>query len=106
MEISGKLRKNDVDKWEIVDDEGRTCVLSSGSVCEVQIAGHWIRTRLEYCHGWPLVAPQDRPRHPHERTRTVAACGADYEHASHYYATELGVLLCEGLPARGRWRGH
>jgi hypothetical protein len=91
MEISGKLRRNDLDKWEIVDDEGRVCVLSSGSVCEVQIAGHWIRTRLEYCHGW---------------TEPAAACGAQDEHASHYYAVERGILLCEGLPARGRWRGH
>jgi Domain of unknown function (DUF5348) len=100
MEIVGTLRTNDLDKWEIVDDEGRVCVLSSGSVCEVQIAGHWIRTRLEYCHGWPLVAPRDRPRHPHEHPRTGAACGANHEHRGHYYAVTRGVRLCEGLPAR------
>jgi hypothetical protein len=28
MEISGKLRKNVHDKWEIVDDDGRACVMS------------------------------------------------------------------------------
>jgi hypothetical protein len=70
MEITGQLRKND-DNWEIVDDAGRACVLPAGSVCEVQVAGHWIRTRIEYNH----------------QTRN-------------YYAVEAGVLLCEGLGAR------
>jgi hypothetical protein len=71
VEISGKLRKNDLGKWEIADDEGRVCVLSSGAVVEVQVDGHWIRTRIEYDHG----------------TRD-------------YYALERGVRLCHDLPAR------
>jgi hypothetical protein len=95
MEISGTLRMTDLDKWEIVDSEGRVCVLSSGSVCEVEIGGHWIRTRLEYCHGWAdpgRGVPIARGNGP--------ACGAWSNHAGHYYAVERGVLLCEGLPAR------
>jgi hypothetical protein len=96
MEISGKLRM-DLGKWEIAGDDGSTCVLSSGSVCELQIAGHWIRTRLEFCHGWydwkhHRPVPPTWPAEP--------ACGAKHEHRGHYYALERGVLLCEGLPAR------
>jgi hypothetical protein len=94
MEIVGTLRRNDLDKWEIVDADGHTCVLSSGSVCEVQIAGHWIRTWLEYCHGWqPSRALRSYPA-------GAEACGVQGEHASHYYAVDRGVVLCEGLPAR------
>jgi hypothetical protein len=46
MEITGHLRLNDLGKWETVADDRSTCVLSSGSVCEVLIAGDWIRTGL------------------------------------------------------------
>jgi hypothetical protein len=97
MEITGTLRMNDLDKWEIVygRNEDRVIELSSGSVCEVQIGGHWIRTSIEYCHGWTdpgrgvPIARGDGP-----------ACGAWSDHPGHYYATERGVLLCAGLLAR------
>jgi hypothetical protein len=51
MEITGALQRNDLDKWEIVDDEGRVRELSSGSACDVLIGGHWIATRIEFGHG-------------------------------------------------------
>jgi Domain of unknown function (DUF5348) len=89
MEITGTLRKNGLDEWEIVDGEGRVCVLSSGSVCEVQIGGSWIKTRIEFCHGsQPAVAGE------------LPACGSPASHDGHYYAMALGVVLAEGLPAR------
>jgi hypothetical protein len=87
MEITGHLRLNDLGKWEIVADDGSTCVLSSGWVCEVLIAGHWIRTRLEFCYGSPPLGG-------------YVPCGWPIDHDGHYYAVERGVLLCEGLPAR------
>jgi hypothetical protein len=80
MEITGTQRKNR-DEWEIVDGEGRVCELSSGSVCEVQIGGNWIRTRIEFCHGSQPAAAGELP-----------ACGSP--------AMALGILLAEGLPAR------
>jgi hypothetical protein len=88
MEISGKLRKNDIDEWEIVDDDGRACVLSTGSVCEVQIGGNWIRTRIEFCDGSRPAAGE------------LPACGSTASHDGHYYAMALGILLAEGVPAR------
>jgi Domain of unknown function (DUF5348) len=97
MEITGTLRKN-CDEWEIVANDGRVCVLSSGAECEVQIAGRWIKTRLEFCHG--LYRSLYRGSGWAQRHLSKAACGAHYEHAGHYYAVELGILLCEGLPAR------
>jgi hypothetical protein len=95
MEITGKLRRNDLDKWEIVDDDGCVCVLSSGAVVEVQIAGNWIRTRLEFCHG-------SRPSGGSFANVAggLPACGSPARDDGHYYAVQLGILLCEGLPAR------
>jgi hypothetical protein len=52
----GTLRKNDCGRWEIWisngdPDNGFTYVLTSGEWCEVQIAGYWIRTRIESSNG-------------------------------------------------------
>jgi hypothetical protein len=81
MQLTGHLRKNDLDRWEIVAKDGSVVGLSSGSVVEVHIGGHWIETSIEFCHDWS--EPED-------------ATGS----RGHYYATERGILLCDGLPAR------
>lgn len=44
----GTLRKNENDRWEIVERSGHTIELSSGSVVEVLVAGQWIRTSIEH----------------------------------------------------------
>ena len=88
MEITGALQRNDLDKWEIVDDEGRVRELSSGSACDVLIGGHWIATRIEFGHG-------SRP------TRgALASVRGTASYDGYYHAIELGVLLCEGWPMR------
>jgi Domain of unknown function (DUF5348) len=104
MRITGTLRKNSNDRWEIVDDQdkNRTLELSSGSVCEVQIAGHWIRTRIEFAHGsgggdyYVRALERLGLRSPDPRR----ALDQDADRGGDYYAVERGVLLCEGLPAR------
>jgi hypothetical protein len=58
---------------ELDRDDTRGLELTSGDVCDVQVGGHWIRTRIEFLH---------------------APGGGDY------YAVERGVRLCRGLPAR------
>jgi len=78
--ISGKLYKNDIGRWEIVDEGAHRegvlrCQLTSGDVCEVLVGGNWIRTRIE-C-GWD-----------------------DTKKLSQYYATVPGIKLYEGQPAR------
>jgi hypothetical protein len=88
MEIVGTLRKNDVDEWEIVDGDGRMYMLSSGSICEVQIGGRWIRMRIEFYDG----------SRPASGALAYVAGAAGYD--SSYHAVELCILLCEGLPAR------
>jgi Domain of unknown function (DUF5348) len=93
MEIVGKLHKNRNDRWEIVGDDGSVIELSSGSVFEVQIAGRWIMTRLEFCYGECGSSPLGEPW-------PQAACGWHADHDGHYYAVEPGILLGEGLPAR------
>jgi hypothetical protein len=95
MEISGTLRRNDLDKWEIVDDDGRACELSSGYICEVQIGGRWIRMRVEFCHG-------SRPAGGSLANVAggLPACGSPARDDGHYYAVQLGILPCEGWPAR------
>ena len=45
MEITGALQRNDLDKWEIVDDEGRVRELSSGSACAILNASARLRKR-------------------------------------------------------------
>jgi Domain of unknown function (DUF5348) len=88
VEITGTLRKDRAGRWEIVDDEGRVCVLSSGATCEVQIGGQWITTRIVFGHG----------SRPAGGALAYVAGVASYD--GHYYAVELGILLCIGLPAR------
>jgi hypothetical protein len=88
MKISGKLRRTDLDTWEIVDGEGRVCVLSSGSACDVLLGGHWIATRLEF-------GPGSRPAGG--ALACVAGAGG---YDGYYRAVQLIILLCEGLPAR------
>jgi hypothetical protein len=88
MEITGTLRKNSAGRWEIVNDEGRVRVLSSGSACDVQIGGHWIATRVEFGHG-------SRPA-----VGTLAYVAGVASHDGHYYAVQLVILLCVGLPTR------
>lgn len=67
----GELQKNDNHRWEIaIRGEEYPLELSCGSVIEVKIDGHWIRTSIE--HG--------------------SDCG--------YYATKRGIRLCHGLIAR------
>ena len=95
MEISGKLRKNDLDKWVIVDDDGRACVLSSGSVCEVQIGGNWIRMRIEFWHGARAAGGSLA-----NIAGGLPACGSPARDDGHYYAVQVGIILCEGWPAR------
>jgi hypothetical protein len=95
LEISGKLRKNDLDKWQIVDDDGRACVLSSGSVCELHMGGNWIRTRIEFCY-CPCLAGGSFAN----VAGGLPACGSPARDDGHYYAVQVGILLCEGWPAR------
>lgn len=45
--MTGKLYKNANDRWEIRNDESRY-ELTSGDICEVKIADHWIKTRIEH----------------------------------------------------------
>lgn len=78
--ILGKLRKNESDRWEIVDQTRReagelVCELTSGDCCEIKVGGHWITTTIE-C-GWD------------EATKT-----------SEYYSTVAGTKLYQGQPAR------
>lgn len=48
--MEGKLEFNQADKrWEIISPDGqRITQLSSGSVCEIKVADHWIRIRIEH----------------------------------------------------------
>lgn len=42
--FDGLLEKNDIGRWCIgIDDQ-----VTSGEVIEVDVAGHWITTRVEY----------------------------------------------------------
>lgn len=43
---AGKLFKNEDHRWVIKFDYNY--VLTSGDICEVQVAGHWIKTRIEH----------------------------------------------------------
>lgn len=44
----GRLIINDAGRWEIyVDTKRFGYQLTSGSVCEVKVAGHWIQTGIE-----------------------------------------------------------
>jgi hypothetical protein len=95
MEISGKLRKNDRNKWGIVDDEGRACLLSSGSVCELQIGGNWIKTHIDSCRG---TCPAGGALA--NVAGGLPACGSPARDDGHYYAVQVGIILCEGWPAR------
>ncbi len=45
MKILGELRKNDCDRFEFCD-----VVLTSGSVVELRIGGHWILGSVECVH--------------------------------------------------------
>jgi len=50
--MQGTLRLNENGRWEIVDQSvdrvGRLiCEITSGDVIEVEVAGHWICTRIE-----------------------------------------------------------
>jgi hypothetical protein len=77
MEITGKLRRNERGRWEIVDDDERTLELTTGNIIEVQVGEHWVRTRIEFDDTpWP-----GRPN-------------------GDYYAITPGVLLCVGLSVR------
>jgi hypothetical protein len=77
MEITGKLRRNERGRWEIVDDDERTLELTTGNIIEVQVGEHWVRTRIEFDDTpWP-----GRP-------------------TGDYYAITPGVLLCVGLSVR------
>jgi hypothetical protein len=88
MQITGTLRKDRAGRWEIVDDIGRVCVLSSGATCEVQIGGQWIATRIE-------SGPGSRPA-----GGTLAYVAGSGSYDGYYHAVQLIILLCEGLPAR------
>jgi hypothetical protein len=88
MEITGALRRNDLDKWEIIDDVGRVRELSSGSACDVLIGGHWIAMRIEFGHG----------SHPLRGALASVRGTASYD--GYYYAVELAILLSEGWPMR------
>ncbi len=41
--IVGKLKKNSIDRFELVDHE-----FTSGDVMELLIGGHWIKGHVEY----------------------------------------------------------
>ena len=45
MRIQGELRKNDCDRYQFQE-----VVLTSGSVVELRIGGHWIIGRVECLH--------------------------------------------------------
>lgn len=72
----GKLRKNDIGRWEIVNESGQRIELTSGDVCEVQIGEVWHRTRIES-----------------QATNTPPF-------TAQYYAVLPGIRLYEGMPAR------
>ncbi len=57
--LEGKLTINESGQWEIWDDRTLNYIpLTSGSLCEVKIGGHWIATRIEYSDGvYYAVAP-------------------------------------------------
>lgn len=50
MKPEGRLRKNEIGRWEAVIGE-HWVELTSGSVCEVKIGDHWIRTSIESSDG-------------------------------------------------------
>lgn len=74
--MQGKLKKNDIGRWEIVNELGDREELASGEVCELEIAGHWIKTRIE----------------------SRSSSHAPYE--AEYYACVPGVNLYQGMLAR------
>ncbi len=45
MHVEGELKKNDCDRYEF-----RDIVLTSGSVVEIRVGGHWILGRVECVH--------------------------------------------------------
>ena len=42
---------NILNRWEISYDEDQSIELTSGSVCEVKVGGHWIYTGIESSNG-------------------------------------------------------
>jgi hypothetical protein len=70
MDITGQLRKSTRNRWEIVDEEGHVCELSSGSVCELQIGSRWVRARLEF------YADAGGTGHYFEVEKEIAAAGS------------------------------
>ena len=49
--MEGHLIKNDIGRWEITTEDGREFQLTSGSVCEVLVGKHWVRTSVESSNG-------------------------------------------------------
>lgn len=43
------LKQNSFGRWEIGQHE-----LTSGSVLEIQLGGHWVTGRVEYSHEWQM----------------------------------------------------
>lgn len=76
MNVVGKLRKNSIGRWEIVDSDDRRVEITSGDVIEVLIGATWFTTRVE------------------SRSAPVAPFEAQY------YAVYPGIQLYAGMPAR------
>jgi hypothetical protein len=46
--LEGVLRKNSIERFEVYDvKNNRDFEITSGCVIEVQIAGNWVKTRIE-----------------------------------------------------------
>jgi len=70
MPVTGYLRFNDAQRWEIVPEtKGLPWELSSGHTLEILIAGHWVKISIEHA-------------------------------AHHYFSTTPGTRLEHGLRAR------
>ena len=47
-EIKGKLVRNDINRYEIEQEDGYPYELRSGDAFELYLGGHWVRTNMEH----------------------------------------------------------
>ncbi len=56
--VTGTLVRSAIGRWAIKTNDGQIYEITSGEVIEVNVAGHWIRTRIEH-NGKDYVAMVD-----------------------------------------------
>ena len=47
-EFVGTLERSETGRWAIKTEKGRLVEITSGEVIEIEVAGYWIRSRIEH----------------------------------------------------------